>query len=92
MEVTSFRGSPNLSMADLLFLFCGVPQLLVLHLIGVVGSDGPEVIEDFHSCVVVFCCFFLHYILPSMISFVPHLYHLWCRRFLCNVKADDLQM
>lgn len=49
MEVTSFRGSPNLSVADLLFLFCGVPQLLVLHLTGVVGSDGSEVIEDFPS-------------------------------------------
>lgn len=89
MEVTSFRGSPNLSMTDLLFLFCGVPQLLVLHLIGVMGTDGPEVIEDFHSCVFLF---FFHYILPSMISFVPHLYHLWCRRFLYNVNADDLQM
>lgn len=49
MEVTSFRGSPNLSVADLLFLFCGVPQLLVLHLTEVVGSDGSEVIEDFPS-------------------------------------------
>lgn len=58
MEVTSFREPPNLSMADLLFLFCGVPQLRVLHLIGVVGSDGPEVIEDFHSCVVFLLLFF----------------------------------
>lgn len=45
-------------MTDLLFLFCGVPQLLVLHLIGVVGTDGSEVIDERFSLLFFFFFFF----------------------------------